>query len=364
MKLGAGVTVREVYQAAHECGVTALGGICESVGYAGGYIAGGGHTPMSGYYGMAADNVETLQVVLPSGRFVSASNTSNPDLYWALRGGGGGTFGVVTSVIIRVHPKMPITTSVFSFSTSETVTKEVFWQGLRKFFELFIPFTDAHTYSYFFVWGSDNLNEDKLQFQMSPFFAPNHTIASFNELVKPWFDHLQSLNIPFAPNTTSFDSFYPAYTASWADSEHVGTNTYVPGNRLLPRGNWEDPVKFNKTFETLRNHSFAGHSIIGYHQAPRNRMNVDNAVSPTFRHLISFLISGAQVEGGDHATPAQLKNATDRLTYDLLGKWREIAPDSDFGGSYLNEANVMESDWQSSFYGNSNYAKLLELKKK
>lgn len=62
LKVGAGVTVREVYKKAHENNVTALGGICESVGFAGGYIAGGGHTPMSGYYGMAADNVEALEV--------------------------------------------------------------------------------------------------------------------------------------------------------------------------------------------------------------------------------------------------------------------------------------------------------------
>jgi FAD/FMN-containing dehydrogenase len=82
LKVGAGATVREVYQSAAKNGVTALGGICESVGYAGGYVAGGGHTPMSGYYGMAADNVEALEVVTADGRFVTASNSSNPDLYW------------------------------------------------------------------------------------------------------------------------------------------------------------------------------------------------------------------------------------------------------------------------------------------
>lgn len=358
MKIAAGVTVREVYQAAHKYEVTALGGICESVGYAGGYIAGGGHTPMSGYYGMAADNVEALEVVTADGRFVTASNTSNPDLYWALRGGGGSTFGVVTSVIIRVHPKVPIVTSSFTIGTGGNVTKELLWEGIRKYFEMFIPFTDAHTYSYFWIWAQN----DGLQFQMVPFFAPNHTIDSFNALVKPWFDRLHELGIQFTPKTTLYDSFYPAYNENWGNDTVAGL-TALPGNRLFPRGNWEDPEKFKKMFAVLRNQSLSGKSMGGYHQAPRNRMNVDNAVSSAFRHVISFLIGAAIVEGAENATAAELQKATDSLTYDVLGPWREVAPESEFGGSYLNEANVMEPRWQESFYG-TQYPRLLELKKK
>ncbi|PSN65436.1 FAD/FMN-containing isoamyl alcohol oxidase-like protein MreA [Corynespora cassiicola Philippines] len=359
LKIAAGVTVREVYQFAHEHNVTITGGVCESVGFAGGYIAGGGHTPMSGYYGMAADNVEALEVVTADGRFVTASNTSNPDLFWALRGGGGSTFGVVTSVIVRAHPKMPVVTSVFSYETGGNITKEVFWEGTRKFFELFIPFADAHTYTYFFVWP---LGSDGLSFQMAPFFAPNHTIESFNELVRPWFDRLSELGIKFTPKTTRYDSFYPAYHDTMGN-DTVGASTTVPGNRLFPRGNWEDPVKFEKTFAAIRNHSMSGKAIVGYHQAPQNRLKVDNAVSSAFRHVLSFLIVAGVIEGGEDATPAQVQAATTEVTENILGPWREVSPTSDFGGSYLNEANVMEPNWQESFYG-IHYPRLLELKKK
>jgi len=358
IKVGAGATVREVYQVADKNGVTALGGICESVGYAGGYVAGGGHNPMSGYYGMAADNVEALEVVTADGRFVTASNSSNPDLYWALRGGGGGTFGVVTSVIIRAHPKMPIVTSVFSFKEGGNVTKDIFWEGLRKYFEMFIPFTDAHTYSYFWIWALDGT----LEFQMTPFFAPNHTIESFNALVKPWFDHLHNLGIEFTPNTTLHDSFYPAYNAVWGN-DGVGGVGSLPGNRLFPRGNWEDPDKFEKTFAAIRKSSMDGKSMGGYHQAPRNRMNVDNAVSSGFRNVITFLIAASLINNGENATGADTGKAVDVLINDVLGPWRAVSPESDFGGSYLNEANVMEPNWQESFYG-IQYPRLLELKKK
>ena len=52
-------------------------------------MLGGGHSPLSSIYGMAADHLLSMEVVLPSGAFVTASDTSNPDLFWALRGGGG-----------------------------------------------------------------------------------------------------------------------------------------------------------------------------------------------------------------------------------------------------------------------------------
>ncbi|KAF2645835.1 FAD/FMN-containing isoamyl alcohol oxidase-like protein MreA [Massarina eburnea CBS 473.64] len=359
MKLAAGVTVREVYLVAEDHDVTVVGGICESVGYAGGYIAGGGHTPMSGYYGMAADNVEALEVVTADGRFITASNSSNPDLYWALRGGGGGTYGVVTSIIVRAHPKMPIVTSLINFASGGNISNEVFYEGVRKYYEMMIPFTDAHTYSYFWIWANDN---GTFSFQMTPLFAPNHTIESFNELMKPWFDRLSELGIPFTAETTRYESFYPAYNNNWGNDTVAGLNA-IPGNRLFPRGRWEDPVKFEATFGAIKAHSLRGKTIGGYHQAPANRMNVDNAVSSAFRHVINFLIGAALVDGAENATSEQMTEAVDVLTNEVLGPWRAVSPESEFGGSYLNEGNVMEPNWQESFYG-IQYPKLLQLKKK
>ncbi|KAF2179737.1 FAD-binding domain-containing protein [Zopfia rhizophila CBS 207.26] len=356
MKVGAGVTVKELYQAAEDAGVTATGGICESVGYAGGYIQGGGHTPMSGLYGMAADNVMALEVVTADGRFVTATEDSYPDLYWALRGGGGSTYGVVTSVITCVFPKMPIVTSTWTIATGGNVTKDMYWEAVRTYFDLLIPFTDAHTYSYFWAYNRNNTNT----FQMMPFFAPNYTIDQFNELVEPLYGKIRSLGIPFSPKTVQHDSFFSAYKANWGN-DTVGTWISLPGNWLFPRGNWEDPAKFDLTFDAIKAHSEAGRTFGGYHQAPRNRMNVDNAVSSAFRNVISFLIGATLVP--ENATPAQMKNASDFLTNSVIKPWEDVAPTSEFGGSYLNEANVMQPNWQEAFYG-VQYPRLLMLKKK
>jgi hypothetical protein len=104
-KLGAGVQMFEVYQAAEEHGVSVVGGICPTVGIAGGYVTGGGHSPLMQLSGMGTDQVVALEVVTASGPFVTATPGVNSDLYWALLGGGGGTFGIVTSVVIKAPPQ-------------------------------------------------------------------------------------------------------------------------------------------------------------------------------------------------------------------------------------------------------------------
>lgn len=170
---------------------------------------------------MATDHVVALEVVTADGRFVTASPTSHSDLFWALRGGGGGTFGVVTSTIVRVHPKIPVTTSFFSFETSPNVTANTFFAGLRAYFELFVDFTDAHTYGYFFVTPRGN---HSYKFEMSPFFAPNHTTSTFEALVAPLFRQLHDLGIPFSapPTTRHYDAFWPAFRESFFEGP-VGT---------------------------------------------------------------------------------------------------------------------------------------------
>ncbi|KAK3898861.1 hypothetical protein C8A05DRAFT_37535 [Staphylotrichum tortipilum] len=101
-KLRSGVVTEKVYAAAERNNVTVIGGECRTVGIAGGYIAGGGHSPIAPLVGMGADQILSLEVVLPNRRLFTVDEDSYPDLYWALRGGGG-TYGVVTSVTVKAY---------------------------------------------------------------------------------------------------------------------------------------------------------------------------------------------------------------------------------------------------------------------
>lgn len=126
-----------------------VGGEGQAVGVAGGYVLGAGHSPLSSIYGMAADQVLSMEVVLPNGRSVTAF-TENTGLFWALRGSGGSTFGVITSVTIKAYPTIPATTSTFTWTTGpkSNITHGRFWAGLHAYLDLFIEHSDADIYSF------------------------------------------------------------------------------------------------------------------------------------------------------------------------------------------------------------------------
>jgi FAD/FMN-containing dehydrogenase len=98
----AGVTVGELDRATAAFGLATPSGVVSSTGIAG-LTLGGGIAWLMGKYGMAVDNLLSAEVVLASGDVVNASEDTSPDLFWALRGGGG-NFGVVTSFEYRTHP--------------------------------------------------------------------------------------------------------------------------------------------------------------------------------------------------------------------------------------------------------------------
>lgn len=153
LRLGAGVQGFEAMAAARAHKEVVVVGNCETIAVAGGYTQGGGHSQLMSHFGLAADQVLEWEVVTAAGRHLIASPTQNRDLFWALNGGGGGTFGVVISATVKTHPEM-ITSAATLIVNGTGVDTHIFNDVLRTFIVGILPLVDAGAVAVWTIIGA------------------------------------------------------------------------------------------------------------------------------------------------------------------------------------------------------------------
>lgn len=126
--IGGGARLIDVYSVLTDQGVIIPAGSCPSVGIAG-LTMGGGIGVLGRKYGLTSDNMLGAQVVLANGRAVTCNESQEPDLFWALRGGGGGNFGVVTSFTFKVHQLSSVTLFTLGWAWSNAGDVVNAWQN-------------------------------------------------------------------------------------------------------------------------------------------------------------------------------------------------------------------------------------------
>ncbi|KAH7333360.1 hypothetical protein BKA65DRAFT_43222 [Rhexocercosporidium sp. MPI-PUGE-AT-0058] len=354
-KAGAGVQAFEINAAAYRRGLMVVGGEGVTVGVMGGYIQGGGHSPLSSIHGMASDQVLSMEVVTPDGRFVTADFAENTELFWALRGGGGSTFGVVTSVTIKAYPDLPVTASTFSFKVGGNITSENFWKGVRLYLDYFPSLSARGIYAYWFILSGATAPT----FLMQPFWAPGKTLDETNALLAPWFAQLKALNITFTPKTVHYNSYYTGWNAAFPQ-EAVSKTHVCTGSRLWPKQNWNTAKALDDTFNAVKTSSTSGLTIIGFIIDPnlKNGGNPDSSVNPAWRNTYAHILQSVNWAEG---ASAEIQLATrQNFTFGHMQRWRDLSPGA---GSYLGESDILEPNFQQSFYGSA-YDRLLALKKK
>ncbi|HEV8220017.1 MAG TPA: FAD-binding oxidoreductase, partial [Streptosporangiaceae bacterium] len=129
-RVEAGVVWLDVVHAAAAHGLAALAGSSPDVGVAG-YTLGGGLSFLGRKFGLAASNVTAIELVTAGGRIVRADHDHEPDLFWALRGGGG-SFGVVTAIEFRLFPLIHAYAGVLWYPIERGAEVLHAWAGLTR----------------------------------------------------------------------------------------------------------------------------------------------------------------------------------------------------------------------------------------
>ncbi|EHL03696.1 FAD-binding protein [Glarea lozoyensis ATCC 20868] len=359
LKLGSGIQVADLYAAADKFGYTAVGGECKGVGVTGGYLAGGGHSPLSSMYGMGSDQVLSIDVVLPSGRFITADERNNEDLFWALRGGGGGTFGVVTSMTVKVYPKMNFSGMTFSvLSGPDTnISVEVFWQAVAVYWRKLPSYVEEGSYGYSTIFPRGPAAAGNT-WDMRPWLVPGMKLIDFKVMVASLLSEWEALGFVVEPQYFEHDNFHQTWTSHFP-VEAVGNLNLRTASRLFPKKNWQDPALLNKTIATIRAVAQEGSALILYNINGAKPAGVlDSAVNPAWREAVLYVIIGSMWAEG--STKAEIEAVNKKVTHDWMERFREITPGA---GGYGNEGDVMEPDFAQAFYG-SNYARLLSIKER
>jgi FAD/FMN-containing dehydrogenase len=127
-KIGAGALLGDVYDGLRDHGLTMAAGCGPDVGI-GGLALGGGLGILGRKHGLTSDQLVGAQIVLADGRIIECDAHHHEDLFWALRGGGGGTFGVVASLTFKTLPAAAATTFHLTWPYAQAATVVDAWQG-------------------------------------------------------------------------------------------------------------------------------------------------------------------------------------------------------------------------------------------
>ncbi|KAJ5770175.1 uncharacterized protein N7511_002226 [Penicillium nucicola] len=344
--MGAGVQGFEAYEAAHEAGVQVVGGECPTVGLAGGYSQGGGHSALSSRYGLGADQVLSWEVIDAKGDFVTATRDNEfADLYWALSGGGGSTFGVVWSMTSKAHAATPVSGLNLTF-TSTGISQDKFYKAIELFHTRLPKITDTGVMS---IWFYTNTS-----FAISPMTGPNISEKELLLLIKPFLSDLMKLDIKYTLYSKQFDSYLEEFNGM---QQEIGVGEAQYGGWLIPRSVVQ---KNNKALtQAYQEITEDGATFIGVALNVSRAVvgDVHNSVLPAWRDtLIDTVITTPWKFDADSAMLEQQRKMTDVYIPKLMA----LAPSS---GAYMNEADFRQPNWQKSFFG-KNYPALQKIKAK
>lgn len=357
----AGNVMAELNAAAALKNLTIISGGEESVGY-GGYMTGGGHGALGATYGMAADLVLELEIVTPGGDIVIANECQNQDLFWATRGGGGSTFGVITSTTLKAFPSAPFIMLTVSIGTAPN--SEEFWDFATYFLSQFPALSDAGIAGYGTLAASATIGNTTYGGYSGLIFIPgvsiSNTSGSLAAAFAPIIEHVNTTwpgKFQYSVTPKTFSSFYEFWLFT-EGPQYAGIDMMV-GSRLLDaKALSGDLPALKKALQIAMGAGALNPYLLGgkgvRDVVPRGG---SDAVNPAWRTSLVHCTLG--VTWG-YFNQTQKAEQEDLLTNTYVKALRDLAPDT---GAYVNEADANEPNFQQTFWGD-NYPRLLEIKRR
>jgi FAD/FMN-containing dehydrogenase len=364
------------------------GGGCATVGVAG-LISSGGFGSFSKRYGSAAGSLVEAEVVTADGRILTANSVENTDLFWALKGGGGGTFGVITKLTLKTHALPQF------FGVAQCSIKASSESAYRRLVDRFMVLYAEQLHNEH--WGEQvqftrhnqlnvsmecaGLTQTEIGDIWNPFFgwvadAPNDYTMPAKPLLaavpaeRYWDANFLAANAPEAIVADRRAGARPG-DAWWSgDSEQVGAFICNYRSLWMPKA-LLDPKNRRRLVDAIlaasRKWSFSFHFNKGLNGAPDDAIarSRDTAMNPAVLDAFALMITASMLESAYPGFPAHepdLRDARDQAAaiQACYAALHAIAP---AGGAYVSEASYFDEDWQQKYWG-EHYARLAEIKTK
>jgi FAD/FMN-containing dehydrogenase len=387
--IGAGALWAHAYDAVTTRGGGYVqGGGCMTVGVAG-LVQSGGFGSFSKAFGLAASSLLEAEVVTADGSVRIANACTNPNLFWGLKGGGGGGLGVVTRLTLRVHA-LPETFGAVNFTVrakSDAAFRRLIAMVTRFYADALM---NPH-------WGEQirlrpgNLLNVAMVFQG---LARNQAVATW----QPFFDAVEkeaeNFSVDFAPFkvvATSARSFWsptlikralgfirrddrpgaPEGNVFWPGDQgqagqvlHGYQSTWLPAALLQPANHG---VLCDALFAATRHWGVSLHVNKGLAGAPAEVITAahNTAMNPAVLDAFALAISAAGEQPvypgvAGHEPDVALAHQHAQSIRSAMGELRKLVPR---WGSYVGESDYFEPDWQHAFWG-SNHERLAAVKQK
>ena len=358
------------------------GGGCTTVGVAG-LLQGGGFGSYSKGFGTAAASLLEAEIVTADGQVRVVNRVKEPELFWALKGGGGGTFGVVTRLTLATH-ELPQTFGAVRLEI-RAHSNEAYRRLLARFVDLYATGLCNPHWGEQARAGPDNRLEVSMVFQgltqeaAGAAFKPlidfanaggadyegQHAFLAFALPARRFWDGDFMRQIPTAthpdarPSAPSSDFWWSGDGDQVCLYWHAFTSAWLPASLLKPAN---QARLVDAWFAASRHQEVSFHFNKGLAGAPAAALAAtrDTATNPEVTEAFALAIiadGGGSLFAGSAANPTFAHASAGRVQ-DAMKALRACAPGA---GAYVNECDYFQADWQKAFWG-PNYPRLLRVK--